>query len=69
MKNKQRFSLRKLSAGFASVSIGALVFVSGAHIANAEDTPTKSQSEQTQKLMIKTPKQSMRKLNLLKSWR
>lgn len=49
MKNKQRFSLRKLSAGFASVSIGALVFVSDAHVANAEDTPTKSQSEQTQK--------------------
>ena len=49
MKKKQLFSLRKLSVGIASVSLGTLVFVSGAHVANAEDAPAKPQAEQTQK--------------------
>ena len=40
MKKKQLFSLRKLSVGIASVSLGTLVFLGGAQAANAEDAAT-----------------------------
>ncbi|WP_186823140.1 YSIRK-type signal peptide-containing protein, partial [Staphylococcus sp. HMSC12H08] len=37
MKKKQLFSLRKLSVGIASVSLGTVVFLSGAQAVNAQD--------------------------------
>ena len=36
MKKKQIFSLRKFSAGIASVSLGTLVFLGGSQAVNAE---------------------------------
>lgn len=45
MKKKQLFSLRKLSVGIASVSLGTLVFLGGAQAANAETTQAEKDAQ------------------------